>query len=84
MSDCFSAGASVLVKIRTETKFFQCQPTVSHTNSDTGMTVLFRGVSPPFPLVLLPWLSAVLQQIATVCCPRTFDDPGKRPDKGKN
>ena len=58
MSDGFLSGASVLVKIRTETEFFQCQATVTHANSGIGMAVLFREISPPFQLVLLQWISA--------------------------
>jgi hypothetical protein len=57
MPDCFSKGASVMVKIRTETEFFQCQATVARSTSGVGMGVMFREISPPFQVVLRQWLS---------------------------
>jgi PilZ domain len=60
MSDCFSKGASVLVKIRTGTEFFQCHATVARSISGIGMGVTFREISPPFRIVLQQWLSTGL------------------------
>jgi hypothetical protein len=56
MPDPFSKGASVLLKIRTTRKFFQCQVTVVHSTIGIGMGVEFDQVSPPFQIVLQDWL----------------------------
>ncbi len=55
LPDFFPQGASVLVKIRTKTAFFQCDATVAHS-SPHGMGVKFREISPPFLIVLQEWL----------------------------
>src|ERR1700688_5057992 len=52
----FSKGASLLLKIRTETEFFQCPATVVHSTFGIGMGVEFREVSPRFLTVLQGWL----------------------------
>jgi hypothetical protein len=56
MPDPFVKGVSVLVKIRTNREFFQCDATVAHAISGIGMGVEFEKVSPPFQIVLQEWL----------------------------
>jgi hypothetical protein len=58
MTDSFPEGASLLVKIRTGTAFFQSHATVMRSATGIGMGVVFRDVSPPFQIVLQDWLSA--------------------------
>jgi len=61
MPDPFSKGESILVKIRTNTEFFQCRATVAHSAEGLGMGVMFQAVSPPFVLVLQGWLANALR-----------------------
>jgi len=56
MTNPFSKHASVLIKIRTSTEFFQCHATVAHSTHGIGMGVMFRDITPPFLLVLQEWL----------------------------
>ncbi len=56
--DPFSRGASILVKIRTQTEFFEFPATVVHSSFGVGMAVEFREVSPRFLIVLQEWLSS--------------------------
>ena len=57
LSDPFSKGAVILVKIRTKTEFFQCNATVAHSTGGLGMGVEFSNMSPAFRTVLQEWLS---------------------------
>ncbi len=59
----FSKSASILVKIRTETEFFQCRATVAHSTEGLGMGVTFGEISPPFLVVLQGWLLNALQRV---------------------
>ena len=52
----FSKGAVILVKIRTETEFFQCNATVAHSPGGVGMGVEFSNMNPAFRTVLHEWL----------------------------
>ena len=56
MPEPFSKGASVLVKIRSKTGFFECKATVAHSTHGTGMGVMFTEMSPAFRAVLQEWL----------------------------
>ena len=56
MPDPFSKGAVILVKIRTEAEFFQCNATVVHSKDGLGMGVEFQNMSPAFRVVLQEWL----------------------------
>ena len=56
MPEPFSKGASVLIKIRTKTEFFECKATVAHSTHGTGMGVMFTEMSPVFRAVLQEWL----------------------------
>ena len=56
MPDPFSKGASILLKIRTKTEFFECKATVAHSTHGTGMGVMFGEISPAFRTVLQEWL----------------------------
>lgn len=56
MPDPFSKGAVILVKIRTETDFFQCNATVAHSTDGLGMGIEFSHMSPAFRIVLQEWV----------------------------
>ena len=58
-------GASILVKIRTKTEYFQCYATVVRSTPSCGMGVVFRNVSPPFLKVLQVWLCEAMQETNT-------------------
>jgi Ribonuclease G/E len=62
MPNPFSKGASIVVKIRTKTDFFQCHSIVAHSTDGLGMGVMFRDVSPPFRVVLQGWLLAAMYE----------------------
>jgi hypothetical protein len=64
MPDPFSKGASVLLKIRTNTEFFQSWARVAHSTFGIGMGVEFDDVSRPFQIVLQRWLFEAQQEIA--------------------
>jgi PilZ domain len=59
----FEQGASVLIKIRTKTEFFQSDASVAYSNAGQGMGVEFIKVSRPFLLVLQEWLFDAVPQI---------------------
>jgi hypothetical protein len=59
----FSKGASILIKIRTNTEFFQCRARVAHCEERLGMGVTFVEISPPFLVVLQGWLLNALQHV---------------------
>jgi|SRR5712664_1846078 hypothetical protein len=61
LPDFFPEGASVLVKIRTKTAFFQCHATVAHS-SPQGMEVKFREINQPFLIVLEEWLLEAMRE----------------------
>jgi hypothetical protein len=65
MSNPLSEGASILLKIRTKTEFFQCHATVVHSNQSHGIGVVFRDVSPPFRTVLQAWLLEAMRETST-------------------
>jgi hypothetical protein len=60
MPDPFPKDASIQIKIRTKTEFFQADATVANSTCGVGMGVMFNAVSPPFLLVLQEWLIAVM------------------------
>ena len=57
MPDPFSKGVVILVKIRTQTEFFQCNATVAHSTHEVGMGIEFSSMIPAFRTVLQEWLS---------------------------
>jgi hypothetical protein len=59
MTDPFSKGAVILVKIHTKTEFFQCNATVAHSTDGLGMGVEFSNMNPPFRTVLQEWLYVI-------------------------
>ena len=61
LPDVFPEGASIQVKIRTKTAFFQCAATVAHS-SPQGMRVEFHEISPPFLIVLHEWLLEAMRE----------------------
>lgn len=56
MPDPFSKGAVILVKIRTQTEFFQCNAIVVHSTDGLGMGIEFTNMVPAFRTVLQEWL----------------------------
>lgn len=56
MPDPFDSGASILVKIRTKTGFFQSDARVAYSNQGHGMGVEFINTGPPFRIILQEWL----------------------------
>jgi hypothetical protein len=61
MSEPFCKDASVRIKIRTKSEFFQVDATVKHSSQGLGMGVMFHAVSPPFLIVLREWLRVPLK-----------------------
>ena len=59
LPDPFSKGTVVLVKIRTQTEFFQCNATVAHSTGGLGMGIEFSNMNPAFRTVLQEWLSGL-------------------------
>jgi hypothetical protein len=57
MPDPFSKGAVILVKIRTQTEFFQCDAAVVHSVDGIGMGIEFSNMNPAFRTVLQEWLA---------------------------
>jgi hypothetical protein len=64
MPDPFSKGASVLVKISTNTEFIQSWARVAHSTFGIGMGVEFDDVSRPFQIVVERWLFGAMQEVA--------------------
>lgn len=56
MPDPFDSGASILVKIRKKTGFFQSDARVAYSNQGHGMGVEFINTGPPFRIILQEWL----------------------------
>jgi hypothetical protein len=56
MPDPFSNGAVIIVKIRTQTEFFQRKATVAHSTDGLGMGIEFSNMNPAFRTVLQEWL----------------------------
>lgn len=56
MADPFDKGATVLVKIRTKSEFFQSDARVANSSQGQGMGIEFINLPPPFVLVLQEWL----------------------------
>lgn len=56
MPNPFEKDASILVKIRTKTAFFQSRARVAYSEHGTGMGVEFINVEAPFRTVLQEWL----------------------------
>jgi hypothetical protein len=57
MPDPFSKGAVILVKIRTQREFFQCNAKVVHSTDGLGMGIEFTDVIPAFRTVLQEWVA---------------------------
>ena len=56
MPDPFEKAESIVVKIRSQTKFFQSQARVVYSNRGEGMGIEFVKLAPPFRIVLQEWL----------------------------
>lgn len=62
MANPFPKHTAVLIKIRTNREFFQCQATVAHSTQGSGTGVTFRNISPPFLHVLQRWLQEAMHE----------------------
>jgi hypothetical protein len=56
MSDPFAAGSQVCVKIFTATDFFESSATVAYSQTNLGLGLAFREVSPHFMPTMHKWL----------------------------
>jgi hypothetical protein len=59
-ADPFPAGASVVVKVFKEGRFFEAHGTVASSQAKLGMGVAFLEVKPYFLTVLRKWLLAAI------------------------
>lgn len=57
----FPKGTPVIVKIFTETEFFEAHGTVVYSHTHLGVGVTFRDVKPLYKTVLQKWLLTVMQ-----------------------
>lgn len=62
MDHPFDKGASVLVKIRTATAFFQSEARVAYSDQGSGMGLEFFNMAQPFRIVLQEWLFSAVRE----------------------
>jgi len=53
-------GASLAIKLFTETEFFEAQASVIYSQADQGMGLMFRETKPYYLMVLRKWLLAAM------------------------
>ena len=56
----YSLGASLAIKLFTETEFFEAQASVIYSQADQGMGLMFRETKPYYLMVLRKWLLAAM------------------------
>lgn len=56
----YPMGASLAIKLFTETEFFEAQASVIYSQSDHGMGLMFRETKPYYLMVLRKWLLAAM------------------------
>jgi hypothetical protein len=56
----YPMGASLAIKLFTETEFFEAQASVIYSQSDRGMGLMFRETKPYYLMVLRKWLLAAM------------------------
>jgi PilZ domain len=56
----YPMGASLAIKLFTETEFFEAQASVIYSQYDRGMGLMFRETKPYYLMVLRKWLLAAM------------------------
>ena len=56
----YPMGASLAIKLFTETEFFEAQASVIYSQADQGMGLMFRETKPYYLMVLRKWLLAAM------------------------
>ena len=56
----YPMGASLAIKLFTETEFFEAQASVIYSQPDRGMSLMFRETKPYYLMVLRKWLLAAM------------------------
>ena len=56
----YPLGASLTIKLFTETEFFEAQASVIYSQADQGMGLMFRETKPYYLMVLRKWLLAAM------------------------
>ncbi len=56
----YPLGASLAIKLFTETEFFEAQASVIYSQADQGMGLMFRETRPYYLMVLRKWLLAAM------------------------
>jgi hypothetical protein len=56
----YPLGASLAIKLFTETEFFEAQASVIYSHADQGMGLMFRETKPYYLMVLRKWLLAAM------------------------
>jgi len=56
----YPLGASLGIKLFTETEFFEAQASVIYSQADQGMGLMFRETKPYYLMVLRKWLLAAM------------------------
>ena len=56
----YPVGASLAIKLFTETEFFEAQASVVYSQPNQGMGLMFRETKPYYLMVLRKWLLAAM------------------------
>jgi hypothetical protein len=56
----YPMGASLAIKLYTETEFFEAQASVIYSQPDRGMGLMFRETKPYYLMVLRKWLLSAM------------------------
>ncbi len=56
----YTLGASLGIKLFTETEFFEAQASVVYSNPNLGMGLMFRDTKPYYVMVLRKWLLSAM------------------------
>ena len=56
----YPMGASLAIKLFTETEFFEAQASVVYSHPNKGMGLMFRETKPYYLMVLRKWLLAAM------------------------
>jgi PilZ domain len=60
MQSPYPLGASLAIKLFTQTEFFEAQASVIYSQADQGMGLMFRDTKPYYLMVLRKWLLAAM------------------------
>jgi hypothetical protein len=60
METPYPMGASLAIKLFTDTEFFEAQASVIYSQADRGMGLMFRETKPYYLMVLRKWLLAAM------------------------